>query len=119
MFSAAQNDTGGGSLFAGNTPGSQGTSYNVPAITLQEVFDTLGLDKLDFMKVDCEGGEYEMFYSVPSQYMTRISQMVVEYHTHTHPNWREEKNNLVNFLSKNGFDVQESDCYALLYASRA
>ena len=114
---ASTDDTGGGSLYTGDEANRQ-TSCSVSIITLQDIFETFNLQTVDFLKMDCEGSEYEIFYSTPPQYLRQVSQMIVEYHTHTHANWLDEKNRLKTFLSDVGFDVQESDRFSLLHASR-
>jgi FkbM family methyltransferase len=114
----SDHDTGGGSLYAGGNAADPQRSFGVNTIVLQDVFDEFGLRDVDFLKMDCEGGEYEIFYATPASYIRRISRMVVEYHTHTHAHWQEEKARLKAFLGGLGYDVQESDRYSLLYVTR-
>jgi FkbM family methyltransferase len=52
----------------------------VPSVTLSELFKAHELESVDLLKVDCEGGEYDIFPSVPDQLFSRISNIVFEYH---------------------------------------
>lgn len=52
----------------------------VPSLTLQQLLRENSLSKVDLLKVDCEGGEYEIFSSVDSETFARIFCIVFEYH---------------------------------------
>jgi hypothetical protein len=51
----------------------------VPAISLPWFLDRVRRD-LDLLKCDCEGGEYEIFHSLPDSYYRRIGKIIMEYH---------------------------------------
>jgi FkbM family methyltransferase len=53
----------------------------LPAVTLADAFTSYGLDEVDLLKVDCEGGEYDLFAAVPDELFSRIGNIVFEYHT--------------------------------------
>ena len=50
------------------------------SITLQHIFDSFSLDKVKLLKIDCEGGEYEIFQSTPQKYLKRIEYLIGEFH---------------------------------------
>ena len=52
----------------------------IPCITLPDLLETHQLESVDLLKVDCEGGEYEIFPSVPDRVFDRIRNIVFEYH---------------------------------------
>lgn len=52
----------------------------IPSVTLAELFEEHQLDRADLLKVDCEGGEYDIFSSVPADLFGRIQNIVFEYH---------------------------------------
>jgi FkbM family methyltransferase len=59
---------------------------------------------VDFMKVDCEGSEYELFKTITSENLKKIKKMVIETHG-------EENTNLVlNSLEENGFKSSGYEC---------
>jgi hypothetical protein len=52
----------------------------VPAITLQQIFDRHGITRCDFLKMNCEGAEYEILYRTPPEYLRRVERIALEYH---------------------------------------
>jgi FkbM family methyltransferase len=52
----------------------------LPSVSLTELLDTHGLDSVDLLKVDCEGGEYDIFPGTPDAAFDRIDNIVFEYH---------------------------------------
>lgn len=52
----------------------------VPSVTLADVFETHRLDAVDLLKVDCEGGEYDIFPAAPDHLYSRIRNIAFEYH---------------------------------------
>ena len=57
-----------------------GEDRTVETVTLVDLFETHHLDKIDLLKVDCEGCEYDIFQSVPGPVFERIGNIVFEYH---------------------------------------
>jgi FkbM family methyltransferase len=74
-----QNDIGHNSLYL-----SSGLSETVHTITLSEI-----LAKFDgndvFLKIDCEGSEYDILLNANESDMKRISRIAMELHTNMHP----------------------------------
>ncbi|MDO8512023.1 MAG: FkbM family methyltransferase [bacterium] len=63
------------------------TSANLPPvcqkakpITLAEIFLEQRLEKIDILKIDIEGGEIEVFSSLPQEYFAKINNIVGEWH---------------------------------------
>lgn len=50
----------------------------LPTVTLEELMQTLGVDHIDVLKLDCEGSEYSILGKTPS--LERIRMIVGEYH---------------------------------------
>jgi len=98
-------DLGGGSTFFFPTfiGASELRSGSVQArtITLEEIIDSNQLSQVDFLKMDCEGAEYEILYSTRSSYLQRIRQIRMEYHNIDEGERQVEA--LKRFLSGNGF----------------
>lgn len=69
------------------------------------------LKSIDFLKVDCEGAEYEIFYTVSNENMLKIKEMLIEYHTHLHVDWREQKDKLKQYLTIHNFETTEFSTY--------
>lgn len=58
------------------------TAYDVETVTLDGLFGLLGLDRIDLLKLDVEGAEYELLDAVTPGAFERIGQLVVEFHDH-------------------------------------
>ena len=52
----------------------------VKSFSLKEIIDSNHLEKCNFLKIDCEGEEYEIIKTLPSQYIDKIDKMCIEYH---------------------------------------
>jgi FkbM family methyltransferase len=53
---------------------------SLPSVTLEELMVTHNLSSVDLLKVDCEGGEYDIFPSVPDSVLKKIRNIAFEYH---------------------------------------
>ena len=93
----------------------------VPSTTLAEIFQRLGIERCDLLKLDCEGAEYPILFSAPQGVLERVQRMVMEYHDnvseHTH-------HDLERFLQEEGFRVRIQpnfvhDYLGYLYAERS
>lgn len=73
-----------------------------PCVTLEEVLRQSGIEHVDFLKVDCEGGEYAIFDSISDETLARISRIALEFHeihaSHDH-------RRIVERLKSSGFEV--------------
>lgn len=90
-----------------NSPARQSLSdftQTVCAISPREV---MGDRFIDMLKIDCEGGEYDIFYNSPRAVLKKIGCIVMEYHNlpDIDPTFMEA--NLIAFLAQNGFDAIE------------
>jgi FkbM family methyltransferase len=55
-------------------------SIQVKSQTLQNIFDVNNIQSCDYLKLDCEGAEYEIIESLPDDYFRKIKQIYIEYH---------------------------------------
>ena len=87
----------------------KGYRIEVSSTTIQKIFDDNRLEVCDFLKMDCEGAEYEIFYNCPREYLKRIKYLGIEVHGEVAP--------LRRFFDDNGFLTYETDrALAMLYA---
>ena len=81
-------------------------------LSLQAVFDQQEIAFCDFLKIDCEGAEYEMLYNLPTAYFTKIGLFAIEYHhVPDKPEYTPEA--LSAFLEERGFTVHRYKKYHL------
>ena len=45
-----------------------------------DIFTENDIKECDLLKIDCEGAEYEIIESLPSDFFVKIKKMVIEYH---------------------------------------
>ena len=84
----------------------------IDTVSLKDVFDENNIKICDFLKMDCEGAEYEILFNTPREYIDRIMSITMEYHDNG--DWNELK----RFLTVNEFEVILKEGDHLLYASR-
>lgn len=66
------------SLYEGIASGHN--AITIKTDTLENIIHRNNLGKVDFLKVDCEGGEYDIFYSTSVDTLNRCAYMAIEYH---------------------------------------
>ena len=73
----------------------------IKKITIKDVFAMNKLNKCDFLKMDCEGAEYNILFNTPKSVLEKMEKIAMEYHV------VEEKSGeaMKEFLEKNGFKV--------------
>lgn len=81
------------------------TYEDVEGVTLENVFDEFQLSHCDFLKLDCEGAEFEILENVDPNLCRRVNKLVVEYHTFPDRDKLEQSNGLVERLADLGFTV--------------
>jgi FkbM family methyltransferase len=77
----------------------------VPAVTLAEIMSDHDLQRIDLLKMDCEGAEYEILYRCPPEILARIGRIVME--VHTGPQKDQNIGALEDFLKQHGFATQQ------------
>ncbi len=93
-FTIAENNTGGHGF---HTVGDK--KIKVKTISLKDIFVNNGIKECDFLKMDCEGAEYEIICNSQKKYLKKIKSITMEYH---------ENGDIIalkKFLEKNGFKV--------------
>lgn len=89
----------------------------VKSLRLQDVFKIYKIRKLDFLKVDCEGGEGEIISSSRAV-LNKINKIAIEYHDNVSVLSHDE---IANILINYGFKVRlrkTDDMFGYIYAWR-
>lgn len=75
----------------------------VVAKTLPTILAEQGIDSIDYLKIDCEGAEYDIFEGISDELFKKVKKIALEYHE-LQPGQKVSK--LVDRLKKVGFDVE-------------
>jgi FkbM family methyltransferase len=66
-------------------------------VTISNIFDFYKLDYIDFLKVDIEGGEYDIFRDIDKNILSKIKKIAIEVHDSN------RNKELINNINKNRF----------------
>ena len=84
-------------------------SVTVESISLQKIFEENKISSCKLLKLDCEGAEYDIIDSLPPEYLAKIQNMAIEYHSaDTKP---ELVKNLILKIKNAGFKIQTRPHY--------
>lgn len=82
--------------------GQASEGLSVEAVTLADAIISSNIEKVDLLKMDCEGGEYEILLTASTETLMRIDRIIMETHDldpdHTHTK-------LIGFLERQGYCV--------------
>ena len=76
----------------------------VPCISLQDLFVEHDLERVDLLKLDCEGSEYSILYRCPAEQLSKVRAMAVEVHKGPGPD--HNLPSLSAFLEVRGFHTR-------------
>lgn len=84
----------------------EGTRANtlVDTLSLEDILQEYGLERVHYLKIDAEGAEYQILLSTPSTILERIDKIFIEYHDYLKHGFNYK--NLTNYLAKNGFKTK-------------
>jgi FkbM family methyltransferase len=75
----------------------------VKTTTLEEIMSEHQLSKIDILKMDCEGAEYEIIYNTPVEVFRNIQCITMETHQGTEP--RQNTDSIAGYLKELGYQV--------------
>jgi FkbM family methyltransferase len=61
------------------------------------------IDLVDYLKMDCEGAEFDILLNCPSEVLKKIKRICMEVHDHVTLHSRDE---LIKFLERNGYETR-------------
>lgn len=86
----------------------------VETVDINTFINDYNIEKIDFLKVDCEGGELDLFEQIDKTYLSNnIKKIAIEYHSNS------IKLRVTQILIENGFTIEDivgSDEIGLMYA---
>ena len=107
-------DEAGHSMFSKSSK-----TVTVNSISLQRIFDDNNIENCNFLKLDCEGTEYEILENLPTFYFKKIEKIVIEYHmADSHPELLDQ---LKKLLISQNYNIKIKKLFpdiGFLYASK-
>ena len=105
---------------AGHSMFSQSSqSIMVDSISLQKIFDDNNIEHCNFLKLDCEGAEYEIIKNLPITYLEKIDKIIIEYHLAD--SYPELLNELKEIFTNHNFKIDVKTSFlgmGILYAKK-
>lgn len=92
-------NNGGSSIFNNKN----GKLIDVQSIKLDDIFKQNKINKIDFLKIDCEGSEGLIFMSTKDKTWNKINKISLEYHNNVSPL---NNNQLIKILEGNNFKTK-------------
>jgi FkbM family methyltransferase len=83
-----------------------GNYVEVECITLSEILEGNNIETCSFVKIDCEGAEYEILFNTPEEYFNRIKRIFLEYHPYIEEEHSYSSDKLVTLLKDRGFEIK-------------
>lgn len=87
----------------------------VKGTNINTLFERFNLEEVDFLKVDCEGAELDLFKTITEENLQRVQKTVIEYHS------EEILSYLIPRLTESGlkiYDMSGPNTSGLIYAYR-
>jgi hypothetical protein len=94
--------------------------FELESISINKIIDTFNLTKIDYLKVDCEGSEFEIFESISEEYLRdNVKKIAIEFHDFLDS---DNVQRLINKIEKCGFVVnvknEEGVPLGMIYAKK-
>ena len=96
-------DLYGGKSFNHSLIGEGKAISSVPTLSLEDLFVKYDLAHVDFLKLDCEGGEYEILLNCPASVLQLCTIISMEFHDLRTKGFAPQ--HLIEYLEQAGFQV--------------
>ncbi len=77
-------------------------AIETPAVSLADLFTRHGIERCDFLKMDCEGAEYGILAAVPAALWSKVQRIALEFHEFDE---QHQRASLIRLLTAQGFRV--------------
>lgn len=96
------------------------STFDVSVVSFNDFIKENKIEKIDYLKVDCEGSEYEIFESIDAIYLSNnINKIAIEFH---HPLFDNKVIKMIEKIRMCGFDTKslyrDGDVTGMLYCKK-
>jgi FkbM family methyltransferase len=99
-----------------NIRGGDTVAYEVESLTIGSLVDRLGLDRVDILKLDIEGAEYDLLNNSDLSILDRFDQIFIEFHHHAVERYtRDDTLQLASRIRDQGFKSFTFDDHNFLF----
>ena len=119
VFFNENNDPGMSTLLSDINTHNINATYEVELINFYQFLQKNNINQIDYLKVDCEGGEYDIFDCIPNEYLTnQVKKIALEFH---HKFEDEKVQKLYNKITSCGFETKimhDNGSIGMIYAKK-
>lgn len=90
--------------------------YDVETITLKDIFEKTNIQKVDFVKIDIEGMEFDLIENLEDSIFQKIDKFLIEYHDFYFTDGSQKLEKLKNKLSLMGYEIVNK--HRFIYATK-
>jgi FkbM family methyltransferase len=91
--------------------------YDVETITLKDIFERTKIQKVDFVKIDIEGMEFDLIENLEESIFQKIDRFLIEYHDFYFSDGSQKLEKLKNKLNQMGYDIVNK--HRFIYATKS
>lgn len=81
-----------------------GTVHDIVSISLNTIVRENKLDKIDILKIDIEGSEYEILEEIDDELLSLVNQITVEFHDFIDPSLKTKTEYILQRMKSKGFN---------------
>jgi FkbM family methyltransferase len=91
--------------------------YDVETITLKDIFERNKIQKVDFVKIDIEGMEFDLIENLEDSIFQKIDKFLIEYHDFYFTDGSQKLEKLKNKLNLMGYEIVNK--HKFIYATKS
>jgi FkbM family methyltransferase len=79
--------------------------HKIERITVDKILEIYNIEKIDILKIDIEGAEYDLLENISQKTLDKIDQITVEFHDFLDPDLKLRTDSIVNKIRSMGYSV--------------
>lgn len=95
------------------------SSYEVETVTPRELVRRMGVEQVEFIKLDLEGAEFDLLSSVSADDLAPFQQIFIEFHDHCTEYTRKDARRIVKRIKGMGYRAISLDLHNYLFLKKS